>query len=328
MKNLDTRKNNFIEKLNSINGHIYEYLSGFNNVDSPALFRCLNCNNKFKMTPYNAYRRKRNSCEHCKTINSKDISKREKFFLIKFKEKYPNNEFTYIQGYMNLDSLAKFKCNNCGNNEYLITPSGILKKKSINCNKCRTSHNIQTLKEYILDIEEKYPNMYNIDLEENCNYKNSDSLIIIKCNKCNNKFKSNAKGFKYRGKCSYCNMTKLEKYVFSIIKNYFSSEDIDIQVSFDGLKYKNSLKFDFYISKINLVIEVDGKQHYSDGKNYSFGDKKEYEKTKLRDNIKNKYCLDNNIKLIRIKYDDNIDLVLKNYFNKRLIVEDIFTINI
>ena len=56
------------------------------------------------------------------------------------------------------------------------------------------------------------------------------------------------------------------------------------------------LRFDFYIKKPNgdcFIIEVDGEQH----------SKGEWAKnTKEHDNIKNKFCVDNNIRLYRVKY--------------------------
>ena len=42
----------------------------------------------------------------------------------------------------------------------------------------------------------------------------------------------------------------------------------------------------------------------------------ELELLKVRDQIKNQYCLNNNIGLIRIKYEDNIEDILSPYFLK------------
>lgn len=61
------------------------------------------------------------------------------------------------------------------------------------------------------------------------------------------------------------------------------------------------LRFDFYLPDYNCCIEYDGIQHF---KYYNTGwsTKENYEKTIYRDSIKNKYCIDNDIKLIRIPY--------------------------
>lgn len=58
------------------------------------------------------------------------------------------------------------------------------------------------------------------------------------------------------------------------------------------------LRFDFYLPKQNTAIEYDGEQHFV--KRGKFGEN--FESLKQNEIIKNKFCKDNNIKLIRIHY--------------------------
>ena len=76
------------------------------------------------------------------------------------------------------------------------------------------------------------------------------------------------------------------------------------------------MRLDFYIEDINLAIEYDGQQHYKPIE--KFGGQEEFEKTIYRDKLKDKYCNDNNIQLIRIPYYDfnNIESILDNLFKK------------
>lgn len=60
------------------------------------------------------------------------------------------------------------------------------------------------------------------------------------------------------------------------------------------------LTFDFYIPQKNLVIEYDGGQHFAPVS--KFGGQETFERTVLLDGIKNKFCQDNNIKMVRIPY--------------------------
>jgi hypothetical protein len=71
------------------------------------------------------------------------------------------------------------------------------------------------------------------------------------------------------------------------------------------LEIINHLPFDFYLPKKNICIEFDGVQHFKD----SIYDKngENLITRKIRDNIKNEYCIKNNILLIRIKYNENIE---------------------
>lgn len=64
---------------------------------------------------------------------------------------------------------------------------------------------------------------------------------------------------------------------------------------------KQFLKFDFFIDN-QYIIEYDGQQHFNYANN-GWNNKENFEKTRKRDLIKNKYCFDNNIPLIRIPYD-------------------------
>lgn len=68
------------------------------------------------------------------------------------------------------------------------------------------------------------------------------------------------------------------------------------------------LRFDFFINN-QYLIEFDGKQHFI--KDSGFG--RELENIQLRDNIKNQYCIENKIPLIRIPY----------YYLSKLKIEDL-----
>lgn len=60
-------------------------------------------------------------------------------------------------------------------------------------------------------------------------------------------------------------------------------------------------RFDFFINNF-YVIEFDGIQHFK-YKSVGWNNKENFEKTRVHDLIKNKYCFDHNIPLIRIPYD-------------------------
>jgi very-short-patch-repair endonuclease len=60
------------------------------------------------------------------------------------------------------------------------------------------------------------------------------------------------------------------------------------------------LTFDFYVPSKNLIIEYDGGQHF--GPVSIFGGEESYKRTIMLDAIKNEFCKDNNIKMLRIPY--------------------------
>jgi hypothetical protein len=65
----------------------------------------------------------------------------------------------------------------------------------------------------------------------------------------------------------------------------------------------SNLRFDFYLPDYNICIEYDGKQHFEPIE--YFGGDVEFEKVKIRDNIKNSWCKVNDIKLLRFNYKHN-----------------------
>lgn len=80
--------------------------------------------------------------------------------------------------------------------------------------------------------------------------------------------------------------------------------------SFPELK---AYRYDFYIPSENIVIEVDGQQHYVGWGNSIIS----LRENKKRDAIKNQFCIDNFIKILRIKYD-KIDMLTLEYLNRRI----------
>jgi hypothetical protein len=62
----------------------------------------------------------------------------------------------------------------------------------------------------------------------------------------------------------------------------------------------SKLRFDFYLPDFNVCIEFDGMQHFKPVE--MFGGMEEFEKLKVRDEIKNKWCEVNGFELIRFNY--------------------------
>jgi hypothetical protein len=74
--------------------------------------------------------------------------------------------------------------------------------------------------------------------------------------------------------------------------------------------------FDFAIienNQLKYLIEYDGAQHFTYKENAEYWFNKEnHEKTKIRDAIKNQWCKENNIPLIRIPYTHLKDLCIED----------------
>jgi very-short-patch-repair endonuclease len=76
------------------------------------------------------------------------------------------------------------------------------------------------------------------------------------------------------------------------------------QKRFDGCRgVRNRLPFDFYLPAQNLVIEYQGRQHFEDS---SWGGEAGLAERQRLDTIKREYCTNNGIKLLEIRYDENV----------------------
>ena len=82
---------------------------------------------------------------------------------------------------------------------------------------------------------------------------------------------------------------------------------------------KRLLPFDFYLPNKRICIEADGRQHFEPVVfgNMTYSDALEnFEIVKMHDEIKNKFCEEHNITLIRIPYWErkNLNTILKSIF--------------
>lgn len=107
-------------------------------------------------------------------------------------------------------------------------------------------------------------------------------------------------------------MSKGEK----IIEQYLTEENFSFvkEYVFSDLKYKNSLRCDFYIDKYKTIIEVDGKQHYKKDKKET---EEDFQQRLARDKTKDEYAIKHGFKLIRIPYN-KLNIITPKYLAKKI----------
>lgn len=144
------------------------------------------------------------------------------------------------------------------------------------------------------------------------NYTNVYEKLIIKCNK-GHKYEVNFHNFRTGYRCPYCNESKGEGNIAKILDKY--NIKYIRQYKFKDCKNIFALPFDFYLSDYNICIEYDGQQHFKPLD--FFGGQESYEKIIKNDDIKNTYCKNNNIKLLRITYlDKNIEDIILSFIKQ------------
>ena len=140
-------------------------------------------------------------------------------------------------------------------------------------------------------------------------YNNTIDKVLVRCPN-GHEYYTRVCNFKKGRRCSSCkNVSKGEIKIKEILES-INIEYIQ-QHKFDGCKNKLQLPFDFFLPKYNICIEYDGIQHFESIE--LFRGEHALEQTKFRDDIKTRFCKDNNILLIRIPYWEfnNIEDILK-----------------
>lgn len=229
----------------------------------------------------------------------------------RLKANNPNVE--YVDGYIEPHKSAKFRCKKCGC-EWYATAYEVYTGKS-HCPDCSRESRLLTEDEVRRRVKENNP-----DVEYKSGYIGSLDKATFGCLKCGHEWDALAFTV-YSGKtgCPKCACSKGEDR----IAHYLDNKNIkyETQKEFSECKNIYPLPFDFYIQQINTCIEYDGEFHFMPVMRSKSMTKEKaqenFEKLKIRDEIKNNYCKNNNIKLIRIPYTEfkNIEQILDTELN-------------
>ena len=276
----------FIKKAKLLYNDKYDYsLVEYKNSQTKVKIICPN-HGIFEQIPNSHLRN--HGCPHCnggiKLTLEQFINKSNKIHIGKY-------DYLLVD-YKNAHIKIKIICKKHG--MFKQTPYSHLNGNG--CPKCIGRN--KTTNEFIKESKEIHGDKYDYSLTEYIKHIKKIKIICTKHGIFEQTPHNHLSGFG----CIKCNESKGELEIRKILENnnikYIS------QKRFEKCKNINILPFDFYLPNLNLCIEYDGEQHYKPI-NY-FGGKKEFKNIQIRDQIKNKYCKNNNIKLLRIKYNENI----------------------
>lgn len=301
--NMIDKTNKFIEKVNHKHNYFYDYSKTFYTTARDKVIIICPIHGEFLQLPYSHLNG--SGCFSCGRNKTYDKTRLSKDNFITKCNIIHNNKYDYKNViYKNMKTKVDIECIEHG--MFSQTPDSHLKSGCPKCflNKIRTSKDDFILK--CIDIHG-----YKYDYSKS-NFSNTNDDITIICN-IHGEFVQNVRAHLRASGCPKCSESKGEKEIriFLDKKNikYESQKKFETCLSLSGSK----LRYDFYIEEYNLCIEYDGEQHFNSVK-YWGGDEN-FEKLKIRDNIKNKFCIDNSINLLRISYKDNIQEILKKYID-------------
>ena len=290
----------FIIKANIKHNNKYIYLDEYLNSSTKMNIICP-IHGIFSQTP--------NS--HLQGYGCSECSKNNRFMNIsdfkKKSNKIHSNKYNYEKvKYVNSKIKVKIICPEHGIFEQ--KPNDHLMGRG--CMKCSDEKNRLLLSDIIKKANKIHDSKYDYSL---INYINNKSKVKIICPEHGVFEQSINNHINKKNGCPKCKYSKGEKKIFNIL---FNNENFIQQYKINDCKDKKELPFDFYLPDYNLCIEYDGEQHFK-SINY-FGGKEKYLQTQKHDQIKNQYCKDNDIDLLRISYKDilNIEEIINEKITK------------
>jgi very-short-patch-repair endonuclease len=231
-------------------------------------------------------------CNH-KLGSNKKSEQFKKRFLIEANKLY-NNKYIYdFENYKDANDKIKVTCPEHG--DFYMTPFNHLRGHTcIYCAGAKNNTNI-----FIEKAKEIHGNEFDYSL---VNYTGSHDKVIIICKK-HGPFEQETNAHLQGAKCPHCSESKSER----TIREFLIEKDINFipEKRFKECKNKQQLPFDFYLPDYNLCIEYQGEHHYISIS--AWGGIEGLKQVKLRDNIKRKFCKNNNIKLLRFKYTEDLN---------------------
>lgn len=266
--------------------------------------KCKICGNIRNTTSNNLMRYGCNLCGYKKTTEKRTFTNEQ--FIKKAKsihgDKYDYSKVNYIQNKTPVEIICPV------HGSFFQAP---VKHVIVGhgCPKCAGQNT--TFEEFLKRAKLKHGNFYNYDKVE---FVNMVTPITVTCPIHGDFQIIPTNHVNYGCGCKKCHESTGEKLVNSIL------EDLNIQFTREVCILNpyndHNFRVDFYINYCdqNYIIEYNGPQHYKPVK--MMGGVLAYEVRKQRDEDLRKYCVENNIKLLEIKYNDkNIQEKIEHFLS-------------
>lgn len=273
--------------------------------------KCKKCGYLRTTNANNIYRY---GCPKCGQESTHDKQKLSQSEFIKRSKLLHNNLYSYDKvNYINYSTPVIITCPIHG--DFAQSPG-----KHLNGQGCPTCAGKEfSTQEFIRRAKLVHNNKYDYSETE---YIDAHTPLKIICPKHGVYYQIPYVHFGMKCGCPTCSSSHGEEYVYNSLK----SNNIKFIAQYKILNPYNientprEFKVDFYLPKYNAIIEYNGQQHYIPID--KFGGKLQFTKQITRDKYLRKYCQDNNINLLEIKYNcKDIDLEINKFISNCRIIE-------
>lgn len=297
----------FVSNVFKLVGDEYKVISNYEYSKVKLTVMHTACNNKYEVSPDNFLRGRR--CPYCSATHTKTQKEFEATVYDKF-----GDDYTVVGRYINKYTTVKIKHNYCGS-EVDVFPNNFL--KGLGCPRC-TGYYKRTHSEFVDEVYQLEGDNYKVVGE----YKGRLEMVKLMHVTCGNVYDILPNNFIAGRRCPKCYHSKgeekVQRFLDKIHVTYRKEETFDGLTGLGG----GNLRFDFVILNkdrtTNCLIEYDGEGHYIEVSKF-----RNLETTQAHDKMKNKYCEDNNIPLLRIPYweFDNIEKLVTEFLKEVKCIE-------
>lgn len=241
-------------------------------------------------------------CPECASLaKSSKLSLSNEEFINRLRDMFGDNyDYSKVRYTGNRGSVTLI-CPNHGEFNALVSTLS----KGVGCLKCKEEERLRKFTDtYIQEFKKFHPEL---DYSKTV-YTGWDTKVTITCPKHGDFEVLPGQFHKYVG-CPSCSSSKGEGEICNVLLNekikFVREYTIQIpnEINTSGRAY-----IDFYLPEHNTFIEYNGIQHYEP--EMAFGGTFKFEQQQARDEYVRQYCKDNDIKLIEIRYDEDVWEVL------------------
>ena len=305
------KTNLFISKAIKIHGDKYEYSKvNYINAKTKVTILC-KTHGEFTQTPSNHLNR--HNCQKC----ANNFKGNTEIFIEKAKQ-INGDRYVYSKvNYINADTPVLIICKEHG--EFTQIPDFHINRKC-GCPKCSNNIKLDT-QTFVKKAIKIHGNKY---VYSKVNYINNYTNLIVICNK-HGEFTQQPYVHLLEHGCPSC-INKTEFKFYEKIKETYPT--IKRQYKVEWCKNKLYLPYDFVIEELNIIIEIDGEQHFKQISNWT-SPEIQIEKDKYKMNCAN----ENGFSIIRLlqidiskdKYDwlNEIQISILKIINEKT-VQNIF----
>ena len=301
-KKIELDFNYFIEKSMAAHGNKYEYIvETYTRMSDKMEILCKTHGLFLQQASRHASGKGCPECGKEESRQKRSYSKEQFLYLVNniFGDKYDLSKIIY----KDYNSKIEIVCGIHGS--FWKKPNEFINRKQ-GCPKCSMENlskkMLLTTDDFILMAQAVHGDLYCYSKSK---YLGNNINIEIECKLHGSFFQLPSNHISRKCGCPKCKLilSRGEKKIISFLTKI--NINFKQQKRFVDCKDKYTLPFDFYIPEQNACIEYDGEQHFF---GWSFNSKKNYknnlDKIQYHDQIKNKFCEENRIGLLRIPYYD------------------------